>query len=76
MLVGVIQLRQIALDSMDPFELQLTMFENRKKSLIQHCERSEPMFTFWVAKSLLKMPKMVDFGELLKTWSVTRQVSW
>ena len=37
-------------------------------------------FTFWVDKSLLKMPKMVHFGEFLKTCSlrsniVTRQVS-
>ena len=38
-------------------------------------------FTFWVDKRLLKMPKMVHFGEFLKTWSlrsnsVTRQVSY
>ena len=38
-------------------------------------------FTFWVDKSSLKMPKMVNFGEFLKTWSlrsnsVTRQVSF
>ena len=56
----------------------VTVFENRRKSLI-HCERSE-LFTFWVDKSSLKMPKMVHFGEFLKTWSlrsnsVTRQVS-
>ena len=36
-------------------------------------------FTFWVDKSLLKMPKMVNFGKFLKSWSlrsysVTRQV--
>ena len=36
-------------------------------------------FTFWVAKSSLKMPKMVNFGEFLKTWifrsnRITRQV--
>ena len=35
-------------------------------------------FTFWVDKSWLKMPKMVHFGDFLKTWSlrsnsVTRQ---
>ena len=35
-------------------------------------------FIFWVDKSSLKMPKMVNFGEFLKTWSlrsnsVTRQ---
>ena len=38
-------------------------------------------FTFWVDKSWLKMPEMVQFGEFLKTWSlrsnrVTRQVSF
>ena len=38
-------------------------------------------FRFWVDKSYLKMPKMVHFGEILKTWSlrsnsVTRQVSF
>ena len=38
-------------------------------------------FTFWVDKSSLKMPKMVHFGEFLKTWSlrsnsVTRHVSF
>ena len=38
-------------------------------------------FTFWVDKSSLKMPKMVQFGEFLKTCSlrsnrVTRQVSF
>ena len=38
MLVGVIQLRQIALDSMDPFELQL-----------KRAKRA--MFTFRMAKS-------------------------
>ena len=39
------------------------------------------MFTFWVDKSSLKMPKMVNFGDFLKTWnlrsnSVTRQVTF
>ena len=38
-------------------------------------------FTFWVAKSLLKMQKMVNFGEFFITWSlrpnsVTRQVNF
>ena len=38
-------------------------------------------FTFWVDKNKLKMPKMVHFGEFLKTWSlrsnsVTRQVTF
>ena len=36
-------------------------------------------FTFWVAKSSLKMPKLVHLGEFVKAWclwsnSVTRQV--
>ena len=39
------------------------------------------MFTFWVDKSSTKMPKMVHFGEFLKTWSsqshsVTRQANF
>ena len=38
-------------------------------------------FTFWADKSWLKMPKMLNFGEFLQTWSlrsnsVTRQVSF
>ena len=38
-------------------------------------------FTFWVDKSWLKIPKLVNFGEFLKTWilrsnSVTRQVTF
>ena len=36
------------------------VFENHRKSLIQHCERSE-------LRLHLKMPKMVHFGEFLKT---------
>ena len=39
------------------------------------------VFTFWVDKCQLKMPKMVHFGKFLKTWSLrsnsfTRQVSF
>ena len=39
------------------------------------------IFTFWVGKSCLKMPKMVNFGDFLKTWSlwsnsVTRQITF
>ena len=50
-----------------------TVFENHRKSLIQHCERSELRLHFEGAK--------VHFGEFLKTWSlrsnsVTRQVSF
>ena len=38
-------------------------------------------FTFWVDKSSLKVPKIVHFGEFLKTWSfrsnsVTRHVTF
>ena len=36
------------------------MFENHRKSLIQHCERSE------VDKSSLKMPKMVNLASFCK----------
>ena len=50
---------------------KLTVFENYRKSRIQHCERSE----------LRLMPKIVHFGEFLRTCSlrsnsVTRQVNF
>ena len=56
------------------------VFENYGKSLIQHCERSELRLHFEWTKVNQKMPKMVNFGEFLKAWSlrsnsVTRQVS-
>ena len=59
-----------------------TVFENHIKSLIQHCERRElRLHTYWVYKSSSKVPKMVHFGEFLKTWSlqsnsVTRRVTF
>ena len=59
-----------------------TVFENHRKSLIQHCERSElRLHVFWVDKSWLKIPKMVHFGDFLKTLSlrsnsITRQVTY
>ena len=40
-----------------------TVFENHRKSLIQHCERSELRLHF----ELLKISKIVHFGEFLKT---------
>ena len=43
-----------------------TVFENHKKNRIQHCERSELRLHF-EDKSSLKMPKLVNFGEFLKT---------
>ena len=51
------------------------------KSLKMSHSTLRATFTFWVDKSLLKMPKMVNFGEFLKTWrlrqnSVTRQVTF
>ena len=47
---------------------RITVFENHRKSLIQHCERSI-------------LSGMVHFGKFLKTWSlrsnsVTRQVNF
>ena len=40
----------------------LQVFENHKKSLIQHCERSDlHLPTFWVNKSWLKMFILVSF---------------
>ena len=55
----------------------LIVFENHNKSLIRHFAT----FTFWVAKSSLKMLKIVNFGEFLKNRnlrsnSVTRQVNF
>ena len=44
----------------------ITVFENHRKSLIQHCERSELRLHFWVAKSSLKMPKMVHLASFWK----------
>ena len=57
----------------------VTVFEIHRKSLIQHCKRSE--LPFWEYKSYLKMPKMVHLGEFLKNYclrfnSVTRQASF
>ena len=54
-----------------------TVFENHRKGLIQHCEQSELRLHFeWT-----KMPKMINFGEFLKTQSlrsnsVTRHVNF
>ena len=53
-----------------------TVLENYRKSLIQHCERSELRIHFeW------RQRKMVHFDEILKTWSlqsnsVTRKISF
>ena len=44
-----------------------TVFENRRKSLIQHCKRSELRLHFEWTKIHLKMPKMAQIGECLKT---------
>ena len=54
------------------------MFENRPKSNIQKLRAKRATITFWVEKSWLKRPKMVNFDEFLNTWilwsdSVTRQ---
>ena len=38
------------------FLISYTVFENHRKSLIQH-------FEFWVDESSLKLPKMVNFNE-------------
>ena len=46
---------------------EFTVFENHRKSLIQHCERSELRLHFEWIKVYLKMPKMVHFGGFLKT---------
>ena len=56
------------------------VWKSQKKSH-STLQAKRPTFTFWVDKSSLKMPEMVHFGELLKTWSlrsnsVTRQNSF
>ena len=44
-----------------------TVFENHRKSLIQHNIASYgATFTFWVAKNSLKMPKMVILASFWK----------
>ena len=55
------------------------VWKSQKKSY-STLRAKRAMFTFWVDKSSLKMPKIVHFGEFLKTWSlrsnsVTRQVN-
>ena len=39
------------------------MFENQRKSLILTLRAKREMFTYLVAKSSLKVPKMVRFGD-------------
>ena len=46
-----------------------TVWKLKKKSH-SALRAKRAMFTFWVDKSSLKMPKIVDFGEFLKTWSL------
>ena len=57
-----------------------SVWKSQKKSY-STLRAKRAKFTFWVDKSWLKMPKMVNFGEFLKTWSlrsnsVTRQVNF
>ena len=55
-----------------------SVWKSQKKSnSILRAKRAT--FTFWVDKSWLKIPKIVNFGKFLKTWSlrsnsVTKQV--
>ena len=49
----------------------ITVFENHKKSLIQHCDRSELSLQF---SSSLKMPKMVHCSHVTNP-SLSKQVS-
>ena len=51
--------RKIRLDS--NYFCRHTVFENHRKSLIQHCERSELRLHFEWTKSWLEMPKIVHF---------------
>ena len=59
---------------------RLIVFENHRKSLNSTLRAKRATFTFCVDKSSLIRPKMVHFGEFLKTWSlrsnsVTRHVN-
>ena len=44
-----------------------TVFENHRKSLIQHCERSELRLHFeWTKKFIQNAKKCLKFGEFLE----------
>ena len=45
------------------------VFENHRKSLIQHYERSK-LSSYLSGQKLIKNAKMIYFGEFLKTWSL------
>ena len=51
-------------DDMLQYVSKCTVIENRRKSLIQHCEQSELRLRFECTKVNLKRPKN---GEFLKT---------
>ena len=58
-----------------------SVWKSQKKSHSTALRAKRATFTFWVDKRWLKVPKMVHFGEFLKTWSlrsnsVTRQVNF
>ena len=53
--------------------LMITMFENHRKSLIQHCRRT---FTFWLSKSSLQTPKLVNLGSFSNPKSCGQTVFW
>ena len=46
------------------------MFENHRKSLIQHCERSELRLQFELTKAYQKCPKWSNLASFWKTWSL------
>ena len=55
-----------------------SVWKSQKKSLAIRAKQDT--FAFWVDKRSLKMPKMINFGDFWKTWSlrpnsVTRQVT-
>ena len=57
-----------------------TVFENHRKSLIQHCERSE-LCLILSGQKLIENAKNRQFGDFLKRWiiwssSVTRHVNY
>ena len=50
-------------------QLKHSVWKSQKKSH-STLRAKRATFTFWVAKSSLKMPKIVHFGNFLKTWSL------
>ena len=53
----LLTIKQLLFSPLDQINVQSTMFENYRKSLIQHCERSELRLHFEWTKSSFKCQK-------------------